>query len=461
MSTVLDQPRVEELRSLLRGDVITPSDAAYDRARRVYNAMIDRHPALVLCCRTVADVVAAVEFAREADMRLAVRGGGHNGAGLGAVDDGIVIDLSGMNGVRIDPEARTATVEGGAQLGDLDHAAHAFGLATPAGIISTTGIGGLTLGGGHGYLSRKHGLTIDNLLAADVVLADGSLVHASEDRNEDLFWAIRGGGGNFGVVTSFTLRLHPVSTVLGGPTLWRLEEAEDVLRWYRDFQPAAPEDVYGFFAFLTVPPAPPFPEELQLQKMCGIVWCCTDGAEAERAFRSAADVAEPALHGVQEMLYPSLQSAFDELYPHGDQWYWRGDFVKDIPDEAVRIHVDYAERMPSMQSAMHLYPIDGAVQRTTSDATAFSYRDSNWSMVIAGVDRDPANADALRDWAIEYWEALHPYSEGGAYVNFMMDEGQARVQATYRANYDRLARIKARYDPENLFSVNQNIRPAT
>jgi hypothetical protein len=460
MSTVLDQPRVDDLRSSFRGEVLTGADAGYDEARRVYNAMIDRRPALVGRCRAVSDVIAAIGFARDLGLELAVRGGGHNGAGLGVVDNGVVIDLSQMNGVSIDPNAATATVEGGAQLGDLDRAAGEFGLATPAGIISTTGIGGLTLGAGHGYLSRKYGLTIDNLLSAEIVLADGSLVTASGDSNEDLFWALRGGGGNFGVVTAFTLQLHPVSTIIGGPTLWDLEDAAEVLAWYRDFQPAASDDVYGFFVFLTVPPAPPFPDELHLKKMCGIVWCCTEPAAAEQAFRAAHDVAEPALHGVQEMPYPALQSAFDELYPRGDQWYWRGDFVSEIPDEAIDIHTGFAERLPSMQSTMHLYPIDGAVQRVGRNDTAFSYRDANWSMVIAGVDRDPATAVLLRDWAVDYWEALHPYSEGGAYVNFMMDEGQERVQATYRDNYERLARIKARYDPGNLFRVNQNIRPA-
>lgn len=460
MSTALDHPRIDDLRSSLRGQLVMDGDAGYEDVRRVYNAMIDRRPACVARCRTVADVIAAVAFARDTGCPLAVRGGGHNGAGLGVVDEGVVIDLAEMNGVRVDPEEGTATVEGGVQVGDLDHAAHAFGLATPAGVVSTTGVGGLTLGGGHGYLSRKYGLTIDNLLAADVVLADGTLVHASDDTHEDLFWAIRGGGGNFGVVTSFTLRLHPVSTIVGGPTLWDLGDAAAVLRWYRDFQPAAPEGVYGFFAFLTVPPAPPFPQHLHMRKVCGIVWCCTDAAEAERAFDSAREAAEPILHGAQEMAYPALQSAFDELYPHGDQWYWRGDFVNEIPDEAIQVHLDYAERLPSMQSGMHLYPIDGAVQRVAPDATPFSYRDSHWSMVIAGVDHDPANADALREWAIEYWEALHPYSDGGAYVNFLMDEGQDRVRATYGDNYDRLASIKARYDPGNLFSVNQNIRPA-
>jgi FAD/FMN-containing dehydrogenase len=452
----------EPLRTALRGPVYDRQSAEYDEVRSLYNAMIDRQPALIARCRDAADVRTAVDFARSEGLELAVRGGGHNGAGLGSVEDGLVIDLSLLNGVRIDAEARLATVDGGALIGDLDHAAGGFGLAVPAGIVSTTGVGGLTLGGGHGYLTRSHGLTIDNLVSADVVVADGSFATASENSHEDLFWALRGGGGNFGVVTSFTFRLHPVSTVLGGPTLWPLEAAPDVLRWYREFLPAAPEHVYGFFAFLTVPPAPPFPEQLHLQKMCGVVWCCTGPvAAAEQLLADTVqEPAAPALHGVQELPYPMLQSAFDALYPPGQQWYWKGDFVAEISDEAIDRHLEFAAKMPTWQSGMHLYPIDGAPHRVDADATAFSYRDATWSMVMAGIDADPAKADQLRDWATDYWQAIHPHTMGGAYVNFMMEEGQERVRATYRGNHDRLARIKAHYDPDNLFHVNQNIAPA-
>jgi FAD/FMN-containing dehydrogenase len=457
----VERATVEELRGRLHGEVIGPGEPGYDDARRVHNGMIDRYPAAVARCRDVPDVVAAVQFGRQHRMDVAVRCGGHNGAGLGVVDRGLVIDLRGLNGVRVDPGARTATVQGGALLGELDAATHAHGLAVPAGIISTTGVGGLTLGGGHGYLTRKHGLTIDNLIAAEVVLADGRVVTASAREHPDLFWALRGGGGNFGVATSFTVRLHPVTTVLGGPTLWPLEAAGDLLRWYREYQPKASEDVYGFFAFLTVPPVAPFPKELHLKKVCGIVWCLTGGkAQADEVFASAFRVAKPALHGVQEVPYPALQKAFDAFYPPGDQWYWRGDFVVEIPDAAIERHLEFAARLPSGQSTMHLYPVDGAPRRVGPTDTAFSYREVNWSQVIVGVDHDPASAAALRSWTVDYWEALHPYSAGGAYVNFMMDEGQPRIRATYRGNYDRLLRVKATYDPENLFHVNQNIRPA-
>lgn len=457
---VLGESAIAGLQSGLRGDLIQRDDETYDASRTVYNAMIDRYPRLIANCKDVADVIAAVEFAREQGLLLAIRGGGHNGGGLGVCDDGLVVDLSSMKGISVDPGARTVRAEGGCTWGDVDHATHAFGLATPSGIISTTGVGGLTLGGGLGHLTRKYGLTIDNLLSADVVLADGSFVTASEEENQDLFWAIRGGGGNFGVVTSFLFRLHPVSNIIGGPTLWPLDQAAEVMRWYRDFIAEAPEELNGFFAFLTVPPGPPFPEHLHMKKMCGIVWCYTGPAEdADEVFAPVQEVGTPALHGVHEMPYPALQSAFDGLYPPGLQWYWKADFINELSDEAIEEHLKYAEA-PTMHSTMHLYPINGAAHRVGENDTAWSYREATWGMVIAGVDPDPANKELITDWSRDYWEAIHPHSAGGAYVNMMMEEGQDRVKASYRDNYDRLAEIKREYDPENLFRVNQNIRPA-
>ena len=460
MATAATQTGVEELRAQIRGDLIAPDDAGYEEARKVYNAMIDKHPALIARCRDVADVQAAIAFGRANGLDIAIRGAGHNGAGLGTVDDGLVIDLSHMRWVRVDPEARTAQVGGGCMMGDIDHATHAFGLATPVGIISTTGVG-ILLGGGVGHLSRKYGLAIDNIVAADVVLADGSFARATEDENADLLWAIKGGGGNFGVVTSLTLNLHPVSTVMAGPILWHLDEAAEVLAWYREFLPAQPDELTGFFAFLTVPPGPPFPEELHMQKMCGVVWCIgTDAATADSLLAPARKVGTPALDGVMELPLPVWNSAFDGLYPAGDQWYWRGDYVKEIPDAAIDIHVEFGKKLPTWKSTMHLYPSDGAASRVAPDATPWAYRDATWTSVFGGVDPDPLNADAIRQWTIDYFEALHPYSMGGSYVNFMMEEGQERVQATYGDNYARLAQIKAKYDPENVFHVNQNIRPA-
>ena len=452
---------MDQLRASFRGEIIQPTDAAYDSARKVYNGMIDKRPRLIARSVDVADVMAAVEYGRENKLLVAIRGGGHNGAGLGICDDGLVIDLSRMRSVRVDPEARAVRAEGGCVWGDVDHATHAFGMATPTGIISTTGVAGLTLGGGIGYLTRPYGLTIDNLLSVDMVLADGRFVTASADKHADLFWAVRGGGGNFGVVTSFQFRLHPVKMVYFGPTFWPLEQATDVLRAYRRFIVGAPENVDGFFAFLVVPPAPMFPEHLHNKKVCGIVWCCTAPAEqAEEALKSMRTLGTPLFDHVGLAPFPVAQSLFDPLFVPGLQWYWRADNFTELSDEAIARHVEYGSKIPTMLSTMHLYPVNGAAQRVGRKETAYSFREALFAEVIVGVDPDPANRDKITAWCKEYWEALHPYSAGGAYVNFMMEEGQDRVRATYRDNYDRLTAIKKKYDPNNFFRVNQNIRPA-
>ena len=456
---MVKQASLQAFRAQMRGTLIEPGEPGYEAARRVYNAMIDKRPRLIAQCANVADVIAAVRFARENDLLVAVRGGAHNGGGLGVCDDGLVIDLGRLRGVRVDPVARTVRAEGGCTWGDVDHATHAFGLATPAGIISTTGVGGLTLGGGIGYLSRRFGLTIDNLLSVDMVLADGSFTTASARNNDDLFWAVRGGGGNFGIVTSFEFRLYPLSHVVAGPTLWPLERATEVLHWYREFLPNAAPELNGFFAFLTVPPAPPFPDALHRKKMCGIVWCYAgDVARAEATFASVRAL-QPTFEHVGPVPYPMLQRAFDGLYPPGLQWYWRADFVNELSDNAVDLHVQHGSQLPTLHSSMHLYPIDGAVHRVGRAETPFSYRDARWAEVIIGVDPDPAQNQRIRSWCKRYWEALHPYSAGGAYVNFMMDEGQERVRASYRDNYARLAAIKSKVDRGNFFRVNQNIQP--
>lgn len=452
---------LEVFRSRFRGEIIQPNDAAYDGAREVYNAMIDKRPQIIARCADVADVIAAVGYGRENHLLVAIRGGGHNGGGLGTCDGGLVIDLSAMKGVHVYPETRTARVSGGATWGDVDHATHVFGLATPSGIISTTGVGGLTLGGGIGYLTRRYGLTIDNLIAVDMVLADGSFVTANAEDHPDLFWAVRGGGGNFGVVTSFLFRLHPVRMVQAGPTLWRLEQAVEVMRAYRRFILRAPEDINGFFAFLTVPPAPMFPKPLHGRKVCGIVWYSTASAEAtETSLKPMRSLGKPLFDHVGEFPHPAVQSLFDALYAPGLQWYWRADFVRELSEEAMALHLKYASQLPTLHSTMHLYPVNGAAHRVGRRDTAFSFRDAVWAEVIVGVDPDPANNPKLIAWTKEYWEALHPYSAGGAYVNFMMEEGQDRIKATYRENYDRLAAVKKRYDPTNFFRVNQNIHPA-
>ena len=448
-------------RAELRGQLIEPTDASYEQARQLYNGMISRRPRMIARCADAADVMAALRFGGQHGLPVAVRGGAHNAAGLGSCDDGLVVDLSPMRNVHVDPALRTVRAGGGCTWGDMDHATHAFGLAVPCGFISTTGVGGLTLGGGIGYLTRKYGLTIDNLLAVDVVLADGRFVVASAEENADLFWALRGGGGNFGVVTSFLFQAHPVHTVCAGPMLWPLEAAGDVMKWYREFIVQAPPEINGFFAFLTVPPGPPFPEELHLKKMCGIVWCYLGPLEAANAIlEPVRSFRRPAWEHFGPVPFPVLQSMFDGLYPAGLQWYWKADFVNELGDDAVALHVKHGSRLPTMHSTMHLYPINGAAHKVDKTDTAFSYRDSTWCEVIVGVDPDPANRDAITNWAREYYDALHPYGAGGAYVNFMMDEGEDRIRATYRENYQRLAQVKAKYDPDNFFRVNQNIRPA-
>ena len=459
-TTTLNETAIQDLASHMRGGLIQPSSDGYDEARKVYNGMIDKHPALIARCVDVADVISAVNFAREHHLTLAVRGGGHNGPGLGTCDDGLVIDLSRMKGIRVDPANKTVSVEGGCVWGEVDHATHAFGLATPSGFISTTGVGGLTLGGGIGYLSRTYGLTIDNLLSVDMVLADGSFVTANKKDNSDLFWAVRGGGGNFGVVTSFQFQLYEVSTVYGGPMMWPIENAMEVLPFWRDFIMNAPENINGWFGFVTVPPGPPFPEQWHMKKMCAIVWCYTGPPEeAEKTFAPIRAFGPPVIDFAGPIPWPALQSMFDALYPPGLQWYWKADFFKELDDEALALHAKHGAELPTMFSTMHLYPINGAAHRPGKDDTAFSFRDANFAEVIVGVDPDPANNDGMIKWARDYWQALHPHSLGGGYVNMMMDEGEDQVKNSYRDNYARLAQVKAKYDPTNLFSVNQNIKP--
>jgi len=450
---------VEGLAAAVKGRVVERGAADYDDARALYNAMIDKHPAAIAYCVDEADVAAAVGFARERSLPIAVRCGGHNGAGLASVNDGLIIDLSPMNAVTVDSSARMARVQGGAKFGEVDTATHEHGLAVPAGIISTTGVGGLTLGGGVGHLSRGCGLTIDNLLSATVVLADGSIVQTDADRESDLYWAIRGGGGNFGIVTSFSFRCNPVHTVQAGPVFYDIEDAAEVLRWYREFLPAQPGALTGFFAFLSVPPGPPFPEELHLRKVAAIVWCYA-GDDDSPALREARSWGTPLMDGIAPLPLPAWNSAFDPIFPAGDQWYWRGEFVRELSDAAIEQHVAFGPEMPTWKSTMHLYPIDGAPAQVGSEETAWAFRDAVWAQVIAGVDPDPANADTIREWAVSYSDAVRPHTLGTGYVNFQMQEEGERVRAMYGDNYERLAKIKAAYDPDNTFRVNQNIRPA-
>ncbi len=440
--------------------LMRPEQAGYDDARKVFNAMIDRYPAAVAYARSTDDASFAVRWAADHGALLAVRGGGHNGGGLGVCDDGLVLDLSALDQIHVDPATRTVRVGGGCLWRDVDAATAADGLAVPSGIIGSTGVGGLTLGGGIGHLSREYGLTVDNLIEAEVVLADGRIVRASADSEADLFWALRGGGGNFGVVTQFTFRAHPVSTVIAGPMFWPLEQAGDVMRWYRNFINTAPDELNGFLALMKIPPVEPYPAALHGMSVCGIVWCHVGTAEqAARDLAPARSALPPMVDAVQPMPFTALQSAFDGLYTPGLQWYWRADFVKTLGDEAIALHVKHAQAQPTGHSTMHLYPVNGAAGRVGAGDTPFAYRDATWAMVIVGVSPDPAEAPLISSWCKAYWQDLHPHSAGGAYVNFLMDEGAGRVADSYRGNYARLAAVKKRYDPGNLFRVNQNIVP--
>ncbi len=454
----LSSQQLEAFSSQLRGKIILPSDTGYDEERKVYNGMINKHPGMIIKCVDVADVMASVNFGRENNLLIAVRGGGHNGGGLGLCDDGMVIDLSGLKFIRVDVATKTVRVGGGNLWGEVDHATHPFGLAVPAGIISTTGVGGLTLGGGVGHLSRKYGLTIDNLLEADMVLADGSFVTVNAEQNSDLFWAIRGGGGNFGIVTSFKFQAHDVKTVFGGPTLWPIEKTEEIMEWYDQFINNAPDELNGFIATMIIPGAP-FPDHLHNKQFCGIIWCYSgDMANAEEVFKPVL-AKNPLFELIGEMPYPSIQTLFDGLMPPGMQWYWRADFFNELGPEIRAQHLKFGSNIPTPLSQMHLYPISGAAGRVGNEETPWAYRDAKYAGVIVGIDPDPKNADKITRWCKDYWEALHDYSAGGAYSNFMMDEGQERVQKSYKQNYKRLTHIKKKYDPNNLFRVNQNIKP--
>jgi len=455
-ATTIDASATEALKKQIRGTIMLPQDSGYDQARKVYNAMIDKHPAIIIRCVDVADVMASVKFAKAENLLVAVRSGGHNGGGLGICDNGMVIDLSGIKYIRINPDDKTVRVGGGNTLGEVDHATHAFGLAVPAGIVSTTGIGGLTLGGGIGYLSRKYGLTIDNLLEADMVLADGSFVTVNEKQHPDLFWAIRGGGGNFGIVTSFLFQAHDVDMVYGGPTLWPVEKIEEIMPWFQDFLEKAPEELNGFIATLEIP-GPPFPESLHHKKFCGIVWCYSGDLEkAEEIFKPIRSK-QPVFEHVGPIPYPAMQSLFDGLLPPGLRWYWKADFFKDLDAAVATQCLQFGSSIPTPLSQMHMYPISGAAGKVASSDTPWAHRDAKYAGVIIGVDADPANDEKIIQWSRDYWNALHPYSSGGTYLNFEMSESNDRVRKSYGENYDRLLEIKKKYDPDNFFRVNQNI----
>lgn len=449
--TVLEDSTIQKLAASLRGEVLWPGDDRYDRARKIWNGMIDKHPALIVRCAGVADVLDAVNVARSHDVLVAVRGGGHNVAGNAMCDGGMVIDLSPMKGIRVDPVRGTVRAQPGVTWGEFDHETQAFGLATTGGEVSSTGIAGLTLGGGLGWLMSKYGLSCDNLLAADVITADGRFLTASETENEDLFWGVRGGGGNFGIVTSFEYRVHPVGPVLGGMLLHPRSKATDVLRCFRDRCAAAPDELTLMGALLTTPDGTP---------AVGVAGCyCGPSADGERLLQPFRSLGAPLADMMQPMLYVDLQSMLDATVPPGRQNYWKANFVRDLTDEAIDTIVAHAAAMPSPYSSVLIEHLHGAACRVDPDATAFGSRDTQYSIGVFSVWLDPAESDTHVAWARDFSAALERFATGSVYVNYLGEDEGTRVRAAYATNFERLVALKKKYDPTNFFRVNQNIRP--
>jgi FAD/FMN-containing dehydrogenase len=448
---IVDDASIRELREQLRGRVFLPGEEGYDDARKVFNAMIDRRPALIVRCAGVADVIAAVNFARAASMLVSVRGGGHNVAGHAVCDGGVVIDLSAMRGVRVDPRSRTARAEGGSTWGDFDHATQAFGLATTGGIVPSTGIAGLTLGGGIGYLNRKYGLACDNLLSADVVTADGQLLTASAIENEDLFWGLRGGGGNLGVVTSLEYKVHPVGPVLGGELVYPLDQAKEALRFYRDWTSKAPDEVRADPTLVSGPDGP---------GLAIIVCYCGAVDEGEKVLQPLRRFGSPMVDTIAPAPYGTVQNLLTQVFQPGLRHYWKSSFVREFSDEAIEAIVDsFASAVPPPFAAVAIEHLGGAISRVGEGDTAFSQRHATHSLLVLRVWQDPAESAENMAWGRACYDAAEPFLENGVYVNYLGDEGEARVRAAYGANYERLVEVKTRYDPANLFRLNQNVRP--
>jgi FAD/FMN-containing dehydrogenase len=451
------------LRASLRGSLVLPGEPDYDEVRAIWNAMVDRRPALVVRAAGAADAILAVGFAREHGLSLAVRGGGHNIAGNAVTEGGLMLDLSRMRSVRVDPAARTARVEPGATLAEFDREAQAFGLATPLGINSTTGVAGLTLGGGFGWLSRKHGLTVDNLLSADIVTADGRLLHASAEENDDLFWAVRGGGGNFGVVTSFEYQLHPIGPqVLAGLIVHPFAQAKELLEGYRRFVASAPDEVTAWVVLRKAPPLPFLPAEWHGKNVLVFAVCAVgDVVAAERALAPLRSLGRPIADVVGAVPFAEWQTAFDPLLTPGARNYWKSHDFKTLEDGLLRVLVESAERLPTPESEIFLASVGGAINRRAPDATAYPHRDVEFVINVHTRWRDSADDRAHIGRTRELFDAAAPFATGGVYVNFMPEDDHGRVQnGAYGVNYARLARIKSKYDPTNLFRMNQNITPA-
>jgi FAD binding domain/Berberine and berberine like len=452
-SKPLDEAAIRELSVSLRGELIRPGDDGYDRARAVFNGMVDRRPALIVRCAGVSDVVKGVEFARSNDLLLSIRGGGHSVAGKAVCDGGLMLDLSPMKGIRVDPARRTAEAQAGLTLGEFDHETQEFGLATTLGVVSVTGIAGLTLGGGLGWLNGKHGLACDNLISADVVTADGRLLTASEEENEDLFWGLRGGGGNFGVVTSFRYRLHPVGTVLGGGLSYPLSKAHEVLRFYHEFASGCPDELSTDASLGVAPDG----SGVVVVSVC----YCGPAEEGERVLRPLREFGSPLTDNIRPMAYTTLQSAPDASFPPGRRHYWKSSYLKHLSDEAIEVMVRFVSEMPSPTTGVGLQQMHGAASRVGPTTTAFPHRDEHYDFLILSQWTDPAESERNVEWTRSLFEAMQPFFEAGVYVNNLGDEGEDRVQAAYGVNYDRLSTLKSLYDPTNLFRLNQNIPPAS
>ncbi|EON22595.1 MULTISPECIES: FAD-binding oxidoreductase [Nocardioides] len=451
---------IDALREQVRAQIITADDSAYDDARAVHNGMFDRKPLAILRAEQVADVVAGVNYARDAGVELAVRGGGHSAPGFGSTDGGLVIDLSGMRGVHVDPRALTARAGGGATWGDYNYATHAYGLASTGGIVSTTGVGGLTLNGGIGYLTRGQGLSIDCLASAEVVTADGQVRTASAEENPDLFWAIRGGGGNFGVVTSFEFNVQPVKDAYVGLFFYELEHAGDLLRFFRDWIQDAPREYGAFPAFQVAPPLPFVPEDRHGDTFCvAVVHWTGPMDEGEKAMQPFRDLAPRVAEMCDVWPYPQLNGAFDGLFPKGIRSYWKGAYVMELTDEAIEAHLAHGPHAPDASSTMHLYPINGAAHDPSPSDTAFAYRSATYAAVILSAWQDPALDVERRQWVRDYYDAISPHSERGGYLGFMAEDDADKVEDNFAGNYPRLTEVKRAYDPDNLFRLNQNIVP--
>jgi FAD/FMN-containing dehydrogenase len=457
----LGEATLGELRHALRGELVLPGDDLYDEARSVWNGMIDRRPALIVRCTGTSDVIAAVGFARSEGLTVAVRGGSHNVAGNATCDGGLVIDLSPMKGVRVDAETRTVRAQGGLTWGELDAETQAFGLATTGGLVTTTGVAGFTLGGGLGWLMRKHGLACDNLTAADLVTADGQTVRASETENAELLWGLRGGGGNFGVVTEFEFRLHPVSQVLGGLVAWPAEAAGEVLRFWRDWVRDMPDELCTMAAFLYAPPEPFVPPEVQGTPVIAIACLHLDPeGSAEDHLRPLREMG-PAVDVIGPMPYPAIQGMFDASSPRGSRNYWRSGYVHELTDEAIDVLLSHTDKIPPPMGQVHIHQLGGAMSRVPAGATAFGNRDAGFLINYLGLWLDAAEDETNTSWVRAVSDAMDPYCTGARYVNFLADEGEIGVRSAYETEtYTRLQNLKARYDPTNFFRLNQNIKPA-